>query len=136
MSERKVQEALHLLEEAGRLDLLQGGVGGSSRPPRRTSGGVAAAVLACSTARDGGRRQAVSRRGRGRFRGRAGGELARGGPWRPTGLLPGDLQGREVLQCAPGPLRALGCGRGGGKVWAGPEDSGAGLAYWRHGPWQ
>ncbi|KAJ1217899.1 hypothetical protein NDU88_005486 [Pleurodeles waltl] len=76
MSERKVQEALRLLEEAGRLDLLQGGVGGSSRPPRRASAGVATAVLACSTARDGGRRQAVSMRGR--VRGRAGGELASG----------------------------------------------------------
>ncbi|KAJ1145550.1 hypothetical protein NDU88_011836 [Pleurodeles waltl] len=77
MAERKVQEALRLLEEAGRLDLLQGGVGGSSRPPRRASGGVAAAVLAYSTVRDGGQRQVVSRRGGGRVRGRAGGEFAR-----------------------------------------------------------
>ncbi|KAJ1164676.1 hypothetical protein NDU88_005110 [Pleurodeles waltl] len=58
MAERKVQEALRLLEEAGRLDLLQEGVGGPSRPPRRASGGVAAAVLACSTSRDVGGRQA------------------------------------------------------------------------------
>ncbi|KAJ1209843.1 hypothetical protein NDU88_005215 [Pleurodeles waltl] len=73
MSDFKVQEALRLLREAGRLDLIQGGVGGPSRPPRRASGRVAATVLACSTMRGGARKQAVSRRGRGRVRGRVGG---------------------------------------------------------------
>ncbi|KAJ1192611.1 hypothetical protein NDU88_001918 [Pleurodeles waltl] len=78
MAERKVQEALRLLEEAGRLDHLQDCVGGPPRPPRRASGGVAAAVLTCSTARNVGRRQEVSRRGEGRVRGWGGGVIARG----------------------------------------------------------
>ncbi|KAJ1096683.1 hypothetical protein NDU88_001816 [Pleurodeles waltl] len=79
MAEKKVQEALWLLEEAGHLDILKDGVGGPSRPPRRASGGVAAAVMA--SLRDSDGRQAVRRRGGGRSRSRAGGAVAKG-RWR------------------------------------------------------
>ncbi|KAJ1152505.1 hypothetical protein NDU88_005280 [Pleurodeles waltl] len=91
MAEKKVQEALRLLKEAGHMDMLKDGLGGPSRPPRRASGGVAAAVLACSSSRDSDERQAVRRRGGGRSMGRAGGAVVKGrgralpfqraGPW-------------------------------------------------------
>ncbi|KAJ1188194.1 hypothetical protein NDU88_004957 [Pleurodeles waltl] len=45
--EAKVQEALRLLEEAGRMDLVRVEAVVASRPARRAVSGVAAAVLAC-----------------------------------------------------------------------------------------
>ncbi|KAJ1191129.1 hypothetical protein NDU88_000445 [Pleurodeles waltl] len=63
-SEDKVQAALRLLTEAGRLDMLKEGVIGPSRPARRASSGVVAVVLACSPPRALAVRQAVSGRGR------------------------------------------------------------------------
>ncbi|KAJ1197247.1 hypothetical protein NDU88_001109 [Pleurodeles waltl] len=61
MAESKLQEALRLLREAGRLDILKEGVEGPSRPPQRASGGVAAAVIACSSqASDVGQAHSVS----------------------------------------------------------------------------
>ncbi|KAJ1101393.1 hypothetical protein NDU88_006461 [Pleurodeles waltl] len=68
LADARVQEAFRLLREAGRLDLIQGGMGAPSRPPRRASGGVAAAVLACSESRGAASRQLVSRRDGGRVR--------------------------------------------------------------------
>ncbi|KAJ1130176.1 hypothetical protein NDU88_008532 [Pleurodeles waltl] len=56
MADARVQEAFRLLREAGRLDLIQSGVGGPSRPTRRASSGVAAAVLACSESRGAARK--------------------------------------------------------------------------------
>ncbi|KAJ1123537.1 hypothetical protein NDU88_002006 [Pleurodeles waltl] len=57
MADARVQEAFRLLREAGRLDLIQSGVGGPSRPARRASSGVAAAVLACSESRGAASKQ-------------------------------------------------------------------------------
>ncbi|KAJ1197918.1 hypothetical protein NDU88_001762 [Pleurodeles waltl] len=68
LADARVQEALRILREAGRLDLIQGELGAPSRPPRRASGGVAAAVLACSESRGAASRQLVSRMGGGRLR--------------------------------------------------------------------
>ncbi|KAJ1104574.1 hypothetical protein NDU88_001984 [Pleurodeles waltl] len=59
LADARVQEALRLLREAGRLDLIQGELGALSRPPRWASGGVAAAVLACSEPRGAASRQLV-----------------------------------------------------------------------------
>ncbi|KAJ1144935.1 hypothetical protein NDU88_011229 [Pleurodeles waltl] len=70
LADARVQEALRLLREAGRLDLIQGDLGAPSRPPRRASGGVAAAVLACSEPRGAASLQLVSGRGGGRLRAR------------------------------------------------------------------
>lgn len=53
MDDIRVLEAMHLLSEAGRMDLLIGppGPAGSGRPARQASAGVAAAVAACSPPR-------------------------------------------------------------------------------------
>ncbi|KAJ1213950.1 hypothetical protein NDU88_001579 [Pleurodeles waltl] len=51
MSEDLIQQALALLEEAGRLDLLTQGARPHARPARRASAGVVAAVAACSPPR-------------------------------------------------------------------------------------
>ncbi|KAJ1210149.1 hypothetical protein NDU88_005517 [Pleurodeles waltl] len=64
-AESKVQEALRLLREAGRLDILK-------------EGDVVAAVITCSSPRAPDDRQAVRRRGGGRYRGRAGDAVVRG----------------------------------------------------------
>ncbi|KAJ1127327.1 hypothetical protein NDU88_005730 [Pleurodeles waltl] len=50
-SEAKVREALALLCQAGRLDLLKEGALAPTRPARRASAGVAAVVAACSLPR-------------------------------------------------------------------------------------
>ncbi|KAJ1213768.1 hypothetical protein NDU88_001399 [Pleurodeles waltl] len=50
-SEAKVMEAVALLRQAGRLDLLREGALALTRPARRASAGVAAAVAACSPPR-------------------------------------------------------------------------------------
>ncbi|KAJ1143586.1 hypothetical protein NDU88_009893 [Pleurodeles waltl] len=63
MAADKVPEALHLLREVGRLDMLREGV---------------EAVLACSSSREPDERQAVRRRGGGRSKGRAGGAVLKG----------------------------------------------------------
>ncbi|KAJ1171797.1 hypothetical protein NDU88_003655 [Pleurodeles waltl] len=76
LADSRVQEALRLLREAGRLDLIQGELGAPSRPPRRASGGVAAAVLACSEPRGAASRQLVRGRGGGRLRARGEGRRA------------------------------------------------------------
>ncbi|KAJ1217892.1 hypothetical protein NDU88_005479 [Pleurodeles waltl] len=47
----KVQEALALLRQAGRLDLVKTEALAPGRPARRASAGVAAAVAACSPPR-------------------------------------------------------------------------------------
>ncbi|KAJ1216731.1 hypothetical protein NDU88_004330 [Pleurodeles waltl] len=49
--EAKVQQALRLLEEAGRQDLVRPEAAPAARPTRRAASGVAAAVLACSPTR-------------------------------------------------------------------------------------
>ncbi|KAJ1098236.1 hypothetical protein NDU88_003352 [Pleurodeles waltl] len=48
MADEKVQKALALLEQAGRVDIVQPEALGLLRPVRRASAGVAAAVMACS----------------------------------------------------------------------------------------
>ncbi|KAJ1206123.1 hypothetical protein NDU88_001532 [Pleurodeles waltl] len=105
-AEDKVQEALRLLREEGRLGILKEGVGGPSRPPRRASGSVEAAVIACSSPRAAYGRQAVRRRGGGRCRGRVGGAAVegRGRPGPPAGLK---LRGAEDYggPHVPGPPR-------------------------------
>ncbi|KAJ1175169.1 hypothetical protein NDU88_000460 [Pleurodeles waltl] len=50
-TEAKVLEAVVLLRQAGRLDLLKEGALAPTRPARRASAGVAAAVAACSPPR-------------------------------------------------------------------------------------
>ncbi|KAJ1160636.1 hypothetical protein NDU88_001131 [Pleurodeles waltl] len=93
--DRRVKQALELLKEAGRLDLLAAPVAPRERPVRRAASGVAAAVVACSPPRERtqvsrvcrGRsgRLALSIKGRikaapkGRPRGRDGGAVGAGG---------------------------------------------------------
>ncbi|KAJ1207522.1 hypothetical protein NDU88_002913 [Pleurodeles waltl] len=50
-AEAKVQQALRLLEEVGRLDLVRLEAAPAARPARRAVSGVAADVLACSPLR-------------------------------------------------------------------------------------
>ncbi|KAJ1180203.1 hypothetical protein NDU88_005425 [Pleurodeles waltl] len=50
----KILEAVALLRQAGRLDLLVEGALAPERPARRASTGVAAAVAACSPPRSSG----------------------------------------------------------------------------------
>ncbi|KAJ1091297.1 hypothetical protein NDU88_004424 [Pleurodeles waltl] len=81
-AEAKVQEALRLLQEAGRLDLVRAEVVGALWPARRAANGVVAAVLACSpprrvspkkkpvSVRQKGRARALSRQSRGKGWGR------------------------------------------------------------------
>ena len=55
----RIEEAVRILKEAGRFDLLSEearGEGPRIRPQRKASGGVAAAVLACSPPRTKGKR--------------------------------------------------------------------------------
>ncbi|KAJ1106862.1 hypothetical protein NDU88_004260 [Pleurodeles waltl] len=61
--EAKVREALALLRQAGRLDLLKEGALATTRPARRASAGVAAVVAACSPPRAvyGGKVRCASR---------------------------------------------------------------------------
>ncbi|KAJ1176745.1 hypothetical protein NDU88_002012 [Pleurodeles waltl] len=61
--DRRVRQALALLKEAGRLDLLAAPVAPKERPVRKAASGVAAAVVACSQPRE---RTQVSRAVRGR----------------------------------------------------------------------
>ncbi|KAJ1214317.1 hypothetical protein NDU88_001936 [Pleurodeles waltl] len=63
--DRRVRQAMALLKEAGRLDLLAAPVAPKERPVRKAASGVAAAVVACSPPRE---RTQVSRA----FRGRSG----------------------------------------------------------------
>ncbi|KAJ1127319.1 hypothetical protein NDU88_005722 [Pleurodeles waltl] len=86
-AEAKVQQALRLLEEAGRLDLRRSEAAEAARPVRRAASGVAAAVLACSppccesapkkevSARLKGKAQALGGRERGRGRGKGVGKF-------------------------------------------------------------
>ncbi|KAJ1082629.1 hypothetical protein NDU88_002794 [Pleurodeles waltl] len=60
----KVQQALALLKEAGRLDLVAPEALGAGRPVRRASAGVAAAVAACSPPRSAGREKVSALGGR------------------------------------------------------------------------
>ncbi|KAJ1210493.1 hypothetical protein NDU88_005857 [Pleurodeles waltl] len=46
-AETKISQAMHFLEEAGRLDLLAEGVCVVVRPSRRAAAGITAAVYAC-----------------------------------------------------------------------------------------
>ncbi|KAJ1207826.1 hypothetical protein NDU88_003216 [Pleurodeles waltl] len=62
----KILEAVALLRQAGRLDLLVDGALAPERPARRASAGVAAAVAACSPPRSsGGRKVSGAARGAG-----------------------------------------------------------------------
>ncbi|KAJ1088643.1 hypothetical protein NDU88_001799 [Pleurodeles waltl] len=70
-TEAKVREALALLRQAGRLDLLRDGALAPTRPARRASAGVAAAVAACSPPRVASA---------GKVRGAASGVGTKGGP--------------------------------------------------------
>ncbi|KAJ1127161.1 hypothetical protein NDU88_005564 [Pleurodeles waltl] len=54
----RVEEAMRLLCEAGRLDLLADGVAYRDRPVRQAASRVAAAVAACSPPRSNGGRRA------------------------------------------------------------------------------
>ncbi|KAJ1127497.1 hypothetical protein NDU88_005896 [Pleurodeles waltl] len=63
--EKKVQQALALLREAGRLDLLAPKALAPGRPVRRASAGVAAAVAACSPPRAAHGKKVGAVRGRG-----------------------------------------------------------------------
>ncbi|KAJ1190002.1 hypothetical protein NDU88_006742 [Pleurodeles waltl] len=87
----KVEEALALLRQAGRLDLVNFGALAPSRPARRASAGVAAAVAACSPPRHSDGAQVRGLKGKAlreaglgaprEFRGQAlRGGLARGSP--------------------------------------------------------
>ncbi|KAJ1205447.1 hypothetical protein NDU88_000882 [Pleurodeles waltl] len=82
--EAKVLEAVALLRQAGRMDLLKDGALAPGRPERRASAGVAAAVAACSPPRVAGAckvRGASRGRGRGVGKGRfSGRERGRGYP--------------------------------------------------------
>ncbi|KAJ1163736.1 hypothetical protein NDU88_004189 [Pleurodeles waltl] len=53
MAEEKVHQALALLEQARRMDLVRPEAFGPVRPARTGLSGVAAAVLACSPPRAG-----------------------------------------------------------------------------------
>ncbi|KAJ1156030.1 hypothetical protein NDU88_008755 [Pleurodeles waltl] len=53
----RVAEAMRLLREAGRLDLLADGVACRERPMRQAASGVTAAVAACSSPRSSGGRR-------------------------------------------------------------------------------
>ncbi|KAJ1101749.1 hypothetical protein NDU88_006813 [Pleurodeles waltl] len=79
----KVRQALALLKEAGRLDLVAPEAFGAGCPVRRASAGVAAAVAACSPPRSTGREKVSALGGRageeaGRVSSRAGRGRARG----------------------------------------------------------
>ncbi|KAJ1180365.1 hypothetical protein NDU88_005587 [Pleurodeles waltl] len=65
-AESKVQEALRLLREAGRLDTLKEGVEGPLRPPRRASGGSGDHLLfAAGSGRQAGGKEEGRREGQG-----------------------------------------------------------------------
>ncbi|KAJ1140871.1 hypothetical protein NDU88_007209 [Pleurodeles waltl] len=49
--DRRVLQAMQLLQEAGCLDLLAAGVGRQARPARQAADGVAPAIAACSPPR-------------------------------------------------------------------------------------
>ncbi|KAJ1135242.1 hypothetical protein NDU88_001686 [Pleurodeles waltl] len=72
----KVRQALALLKEAGRLDLVAPEAFGAGRPVRRASAGVAAAVAACSPPRSTGREKVSALGGRGGSREQQGGPRA------------------------------------------------------------
>ncbi|KAJ1171695.1 hypothetical protein NDU88_003553 [Pleurodeles waltl] len=46
--DRRVLQAMQLLQEAGRLDLLAANAARRARPARQAASGVAAAIAACS----------------------------------------------------------------------------------------
>ncbi|KAJ1172367.1 hypothetical protein NDU88_004214 [Pleurodeles waltl] len=80
MAEEKVRQALALLEQAGRMDLVQPEAFGPGQPVRRASTGVAAAVLACSPPRTAQPMSLVRMGGRA-----AGGTGKRGAAWAGQG---------------------------------------------------
>ncbi|XP_078515088.1 uncharacterized protein LOC144773887 [Lissotriton helveticus] len=59
----RVLEAIRLLSEAGRLDLVLGDVAGTSRPRRQASARVAAVVAACASPKKSRREAVRERRG-------------------------------------------------------------------------
>ncbi|KAJ1157478.1 hypothetical protein NDU88_010190 [Pleurodeles waltl] len=67
-AEAKVQQALLLLEEAGRLDLVRPGAALATRPMRKAASGVAVAVMACSPLRRVTGAKKVSLLGKGKAR--------------------------------------------------------------------
>ncbi|KAJ1154850.1 hypothetical protein NDU88_007593 [Pleurodeles waltl] len=94
----KVLEALALLQQAGRMDLVKEEALAPGRPARRASAGVAAAVTACSPPRRAGRAQ-VRGIARGPVR-RAGMSAAGAGKGRASrrGLDPGSFQAKHAAQ--------------------------------------
>ncbi|KAJ1096068.1 hypothetical protein NDU88_001214 [Pleurodeles waltl] len=94
-SEKKVIEAVALLRQAGRLDLLKEGALAPTGPARRASAGVEAAVAACSPPRG------VAG---GKVRGPSWGVGAKGGP----GAGKGRVYGQERVGDSPRVFRAPG----------------------------
>ncbi|KAJ1082038.1 hypothetical protein NDU88_002209 [Pleurodeles waltl] len=131
------EEAMRLLKEAGRLDLLADGEACRERPARQASRGVAAAVAACSPPRSGGQRALQVRRG-GSGRGRAGrvGAPSRRGAADmrrrpgPLGAQPldvlveGGAEGGTGAIPAAAPKRKGFLGRGPRSLWARPSKRG------------
>ncbi|KAJ1162435.1 hypothetical protein NDU88_002903 [Pleurodeles waltl] len=101
----RVRQAIRLLEEAGRLDLLAEDGARRERPARQAASGVAAAVAACSPPRGRGDRskRVPQGRGSGAGRGRAG---KAGVPARrvvlPKMKRPGPLGARPQVKAAYG----------------------------------
>ncbi|KAJ1106187.1 hypothetical protein NDU88_003590 [Pleurodeles waltl] len=138
MADPKVLEAVALLRQAGRLDLLREGALEPGRPARRSSAGVAAAVTACSPPRlvekvrgvgTGARARGGTKAGRVRamrpaVRPAAAGDSSEAGPgW----VQPGGSQARRC-KAKPQEFRrpqgsrmgltgALGKSAAGGRVW-------------------
>ncbi|KAJ1124403.1 hypothetical protein NDU88_002864 [Pleurodeles waltl] len=120
--EARVLEAVALLRQAGRMDLLKDGALAPGRPARRASAGVAAAVAACSPPRVAG---ACKVRGASRGRGRrAGPGRARGGFL--GGSVVGDPRGFPRRRDALCRIRAgnqLGKGRRGRRMQRGIKET-------------
>ncbi|KAJ1135602.1 hypothetical protein NDU88_002040 [Pleurodeles waltl] len=96
-TEAKVLEAVALLRQAGRIDLLKDGALALTRPARKASAGVAAAVAACSPPRVA---PAV------KVRGAASGVVTKGGSGAGTGSFSGRERGGESPKVSRGTGRA------------------------------
>ncbi|KAJ1171198.1 hypothetical protein NDU88_003068 [Pleurodeles waltl] len=111
--DRRVLQAMQLLQEAARLDLLAADAARRARPARRAASGVAAAVAACSPPRGRRGHQAlqVSRFG------------ARAGPGRVLRRDHLAAKGKRCAEAAPlgdAAARAPGSRASKGWAWGGP----------------
>ncbi|KAJ1166729.1 hypothetical protein NDU88_007126 [Pleurodeles waltl] len=90
----RVEEAMRLLKEAGRLDLLAEGGACRVRPAWQAASGVAAAVAVCSAPQKSGGRRAPQVRSIGSGRGRT------GSVWAAYGLSrrPGPLRAQPLVE--------------------------------------